>query len=48
MIEFRYPPELTTRCPTPSARKQLESPGFGQLFTDHMITLRWTAGQRLA
>jgi branched-chain amino acid aminotransferase len=31
--------------PVPDAEREalLRSPGFGQLFTDHMITLRWTA-----
>ncbi len=31
--------------PVPSARRAelLEAPGFGRVFTDHMITLRWTA-----
>jgi len=32
--------------PVPDARREevLASPGFGQVFTDHMITLRWSAG----
>ena len=31
--------------PVPSARRAelLEAPGFGRVFTDHMITLRWTS-----
>jgi branched-chain amino acid aminotransferase len=31
--------------PTPAADRAqvLESPGFGQVFTDHMITIRWSA-----
>ena len=31
--------------PVPDAEREamLRSPGFGQLFTDHMITLRWSA-----
>src|SRR5256886_2692170 len=42
MIEFDIRP---TRQPVPDAEREenLQSPGFGQLFTDHMITLRWTA-----
>jgi branched-chain amino acid aminotransferase len=33
--------------PLPAAEResQLRSPGFGQVFTDHMITLRWSAGR---
>ncbi len=23
----------------------LEDPGFGRIFTDHMVTIRWTQGQ---
>src|SRR6266700_4765977 len=32
---------------TPSARRGeiLASPGFGQIFTDHMVTIRWTEGR---
>src|SRR5690349_23311228 len=42
MIEFDIRP---TDHPVPDAEREekLQSPGFGQLFTDHMITLRWTA-----
>src|SRR6266705_294966 len=41
MIEFDIRP---TDHPVPDAEREekLQSPGFGQLFTDHMITLRWT------
>jgi branched-chain amino acid aminotransferase len=42
MIEFDIRP-----CgrPVPDAEREaiLASPGFGQVFTDHMITLRWSA-----
>jgi branched-chain amino acid aminotransferase len=33
--------------PVPDAEREalLASPGFGQLFTDHMITIRWTEGR---
>ena len=33
--------------PVPAAERErvLTAPGFGQVFTDHMITLRWTAGR---
>ncbi len=33
--------------PVPAAQRDqiLASPGFGQVFTDHMITLRWTADE---
>src|SRR5258705_4981662 len=31
------------RVPAAERARILESPGFGQVFTDHMITLRWTA-----
>ena len=42
MIDFDIRP---TDHPVPDAERErlLEAPGFGQLFTDHMITLRWTA-----
>jgi branched-chain amino acid aminotransferase len=32
--------------PVPAAEREaiLRSPGFGQFFTDHMVTLRWSAG----
>ena len=31
----------------PAAEREalLQAPGFGQIFTDHMITLRWSAGR---
>ncbi len=33
--------------PVPAAQRDqiLASPGFGQVFTDHMVTLRWTVGE---
>jgi len=31
------------RVPDAVRARMLESPGFGQVFTDHMITLRWSA-----
>ena len=33
--------------PVPAAERDriLASPGFGEVFTDHMVTLRWTADQ---
>jgi branched-chain amino acid aminotransferase len=36
-----------TSHPVPQADRErmLEAPGFGQVFTDHMITIRWTAGR---
>jgi len=42
MIDFDIRP---ASHPVPDAEREekLQSPGFGQLFTDHMITLRWTA-----
>ena len=41
MIEFDIRP---SDHPVPDAEREekLRSPGFGQLFTDHMITLRWS------
>ena len=41
-IDFEIHPSQT---PVPAAERAriLEAPGFGQVFTDHMITLRWTA-----
>jgi len=42
MIDFDIRP---SGHPVPDAERErlLKAPGFGQLFTDHMITLRWTA-----
>ena len=42
MIEFDIRP---TDHPVPDTEREekLQAPGFGQLFTDHMITLRWSA-----
>jgi branched-chain amino acid aminotransferase len=40
MIDFEIRP---TQNPTPDAERDaiLRNPGFGQVFTDHMITIRW-------
>jgi branched-chain amino acid aminotransferase len=42
MIDFEI---RTNRRPMPARRRDeiLAEPGFGQTFTDHMITLRWSA-----
>jgi branched-chain amino acid aminotransferase len=32
-----------SRVPAADRERILEAPGFGQVFTDHMITLRWSA-----
>jgi branched-chain amino acid aminotransferase len=42
MIDFEIRP---SGHPMPDAEREavLASPGFGQVFTDHMITLRWSA-----
>ncbi len=44
MIDFDIRP---SDHPVPDAQREalLRSPGFGQVFTDHMITLRWSAGR---
>ena len=42
MIDFDIRP-ASQPVPDAEREKLLEAPGFGQLFTDHMITLRWTA-----
>jgi branched-chain amino acid aminotransferase len=44
MIDFDVRPSPR---PLPDAQRQalLRSPGFGQVFTDHMVTLRWSAGR---
>src|SRR5262245_5500735 len=36
-----------TSTPTDAATlvRILENPGFGKVFTDHMVTIRWTEGQ---
>jgi branched-chain amino acid aminotransferase len=41
-IPFEINPSQT-RVPAADRALILEAPGFGQAFTDHMITLRWTA-----
>ena len=41
-IDFEIHPSQT-RVPAAERARILEAPGFGQVFTDHMITLRWTA-----
>jgi branched-chain amino acid aminotransferase len=43
MIEFEIRP---SDHPVPEAERDemLRAPGFGQVFTDHMITIRWKAG----
>ncbi|MGH3282813.1 MAG: branched-chain amino acid aminotransferase [Trebonia sp.] len=41
-IKFEIRPSQT-RVPAAERARALEAPGFGQVFTDHMITLRWTA-----
>ena len=35
----------TDPVPTAERDRILASPGFGEVFTDHMVTLRWTADQ---
>src|ERR1700760_852213 len=41
-IQFEIHPSQS-RVPDEERARVLEAPGFGQAFTDHMITLRWTA-----
>jgi len=41
-IHFEIHPSQT-QVPAAERARILEAPGFGQVFTDHMITLRWTA-----
>jgi branched-chain amino acid aminotransferase len=41
-IQFEIHPS-PSRVPAAERARILEAPGFGQVFTDHMITLRWTA-----
>ena len=41
-IHFEIHPSQT-RVPDAERARILEAPGFGQVFTDHMVTLRWTA-----
>ena len=40
-IQFEIHPSQA-RVPAAERARRLEAPGFGQVFTDHMITLRWT------
>jgi branched-chain amino acid aminotransferase len=41
-IDFEIHPSQA-RVPAAERERILEAPGFGQVFTDHMITLRWSA-----
>jgi branched-chain amino acid aminotransferase len=41
-IEFKVQPS-SSRVPDAERERILQAPGFGQVFTDHMITLRWSA-----
>jgi len=43
-IDFEIHPSQT-RVPAAERERILAAPGFGQVFTDHMITLRWSAGR---
>jgi branched-chain amino acid aminotransferase len=43
-IDFEIHPSQA-RVPAAERARALESPGFGQVFTDHMITMRWTEGR---
>lgn len=43
-IQFELHPSQA-KVPDAERARVLEAPGFGQAFTDHMITLRWTAGR---
>jgi branched-chain amino acid aminotransferase len=40
-IQFEIHPSQS-RVPADERARLLEAPGFGQVFTDHMITMRWT------
>jgi branched-chain amino acid aminotransferase len=42
MMDFEIRP-CPERRPAEQRRALLASPGFGQVFTDHMVTLRWSA-----
>lgn len=35
----------TARRSTEERRKLLDTPGFGRIFTDHMVTIEWNSGQ---
>ena len=41
-IDFEIHPSQA-RMPAAERERILAAPGFGQAFTDHMITLRWSA-----
>ena len=43
-IEFEIHPSQA-RVPAAERERILAAPGFGQVFTDHMITLRWSAAR---
>ena len=37
--------QSTARVPAAERERMCAAPGFGQVFTDHMVTLRWSAGR---
>ncbi|MFC0527562.1 branched-chain amino acid aminotransferase [Phytohabitans kaempferiae] len=43
MVDFEIRPSPLPASPAQRAAA-LAAPGFGQVFTDHMVTLRWSAG----
>jgi branched-chain amino acid aminotransferase len=44
--QLRFDVQLSDAARTPGERERvLADPGFGQTFTDHMITVEWTEGQ---
>ncbi|HST93182.1 MAG TPA: branched chain amino acid aminotransferase, partial [Microvirga sp.] len=42
--EFRVSPNPNA-VPLTDRERFLESPGFGRIFTDHMVTVTWEAGK---
>jgi len=42
-LEFRVTP--ATPVPAAERAKLIENPGFGKLFTDHMVTIEWSEGK---
>jgi len=43
-IDFEIYPSMDS-VPAAERERMCAAPGFGQVFTDHMITLRWSAGR---
>src|SRR5688572_33133784 len=44
LLSFQFQPN-SARLAADERTRLLEDPGFGRVFTDHMVTVKWTEGQ---